>query len=79
MPIQRLDASQPGFQLALQQLLDWESTSDEALVSTVMQILAEVKTKGDAALLQYTRQFDHIEAHQMGALELQLDRLRQRR
>ena len=43
MPIQRLDASQPGFQLALQQLLDWESTSDEALVSTVMQILAEVE------------------------------------
>jgi len=62
MPIQirKLDSSQDGFQQSLDTLLAFEAGTDEAIESSVTKILADVKTRGDAAVLEYTNRFDRI-------------------
>ena len=62
MPIQirKLDSSQEGFQQSLDTLLAFEAGTDEAIETSVTKILADVKTRGDAAVLEYTNRFDRI-------------------
>jgi histidinol dehydrogenase len=68
--IRRLASDQPDFDARLQELLAFESTQDAAVESAVAGILADVKTRGDAALLDYTRRFDRVEAASVAALEV---------
>ncbi|MGB5261558.1 MAG: histidinol dehydrogenase [Gammaproteobacteria bacterium] len=56
--IKRLDTSDPDFDAALEQLLDWEQSADMAVESVVRDIIADVRARGDAALLEYTERFD---------------------
>lgn len=56
--ITRLDASQDDFNQCLDQLLAWESVSDTRVAAVVDDILHQVKTRGDAAVLEYTNKFD---------------------
>ncbi|MGK5080176.1 histidinol dehydrogenase [Janthinobacterium sp. HLX7-2] len=62
MPIQirKLDSSQEGFQQSLDTLLAFEAGTDAAIETSVEKILADVKTRGDAAVLEYTNRFDRI-------------------
>ena len=62
MPIQirKLDSSQDGFQQSLDTLLAFEAGTDAAIETAVAKILADVKTRGDAAVLEYTNRFDRI-------------------
>jgi len=62
MPIQirKLDSSQEGFQQSLDTLLAFEAGTDAAIETSVAKILADVKTRGDAAILEYTNRFDRI-------------------
>ncbi|ATD58859.1 MAG: histidinol dehydrogenase [Janthinobacterium svalbardensis] len=62
MPIQirKLDSSQDGFQQSLDTLLAFEAGTDAAIETSVASILADVKTRGDAAVLEYTNRFDRI-------------------
>lgn len=62
MPIQirKLDSSQDGFQQSLDTLLAFEAGTDEAIETSVTKILADVKARGDAAVLEYTNRFDRI-------------------
>ena len=62
MPIQirKLDSSQDGFQQSLDTLLAFEAGTDEAIETSVTKILADVKARGDAAVLDYTNRFDRI-------------------
>ncbi|CAM3119770.1 MULTISPECIES: histidinol dehydrogenase [Janthinobacterium] len=62
MPIQirKLDSSQDGFQQSLDTLLAFEAGTDAAIEMSVAKILADVKTRGDAAVLEYTNRFDRI-------------------
>ncbi|MDZ5637210.1 MULTISPECIES: histidinol dehydrogenase [unclassified Janthinobacterium] len=62
MPIQirKLDSSQDGFQQSLDTLLAFEAGTDAAIETSVAKILADVKTRGDAAVLEYTNLFDRI-------------------
>ncbi|MDH3288066.1 MAG: histidinol dehydrogenase [Betaproteobacteria bacterium] len=68
--IRRLTSDQPDFDARLQELLAFESAQDAAVESAVAGILAGVKTRGDAALLDYTRRFDRVEAASVAALEV---------
>ena len=56
----------------------WPSTTttDEAIERTVAEMLANVRTLGDAAVLDYTRRFDRLDAKTMAELELPLSELR---
>ena len=57
-----LDASQSDFNQRLDQLLAWESVSDTRVASVVDDILHQVKTRGDAAVVEFTNKFDRRRA-----------------
>ena len=73
--ITRLDSRQAGFREALDKLLAWESVSDDAVVGATAEILEAVRTRGDGALLEYSRRFDAVEAASVAELEIPLARL----
>jgi histidinol dehydrogenase len=67
----RLDSTQAGFAQTLRQLLAFEASEDAAIDQSVMQILQAVKTRGDAAVLEYTQRFDRLPTvSNMQALEI---------
>ncbi|RLU02885.1 MAG: histidinol dehydrogenase, partial [Ketobacter sp.] len=61
---QRLDA-----------LLAWESVSDHGVQTAVHEIVESVRQRGDAAVLEYTRRFDHVEVASMSELVVPDSRL----
>ena len=74
--IRRLRSNQPDFDAQLRALLAFESAQDASIESTVAEILDDVKTRGDAALLDYTRRFDRLESASVAALEVPAAELR---
>lgn len=68
--IRRLATSQPDFEARLAELLAFESAQEPQVEAVVAAILADVKARGDAAVLEYTRRFDRTEATSMTALEV---------
>ncbi len=70
MNITRLSTKQPDFDAKLNKLLAFEETADEKLEATVATILADVKKRGDAAVLDYTRKFDRLPLDNAAAMEL---------
>src|SRR5476651_1917132 len=62
MPIQitKLDTTLADFKQSLDQLLAFEASTDEAIERSVAGILADVKQRGDAAVLEYTNRYDRI-------------------
>ena len=56
--IRRLDATHTGFEEALDALTKVGSRPDAELEHQVAVILTEVRNRGDAAVVDYTRQFD---------------------
>ncbi|MGZ5064632.1 MAG: histidinol dehydrogenase [Usitatibacter sp.] len=54
----RLSTSDAGFEAALARLLAFEAAQDEGVERATAEILEAVRTRGDAALLEYTARFD---------------------
>lgn len=75
--IQRLNTAQPDFWSQLQTLTAWESVADETIITVVRDILVQVRTCGDDALLEYTRRFDRLDLTQAADLEIPAARLHQ--
>jgi histidinol dehydrogenase len=73
--IRRLDTSDTNFSSELETLLAWESVSDNQVQKIVTDILADVKTRGDDAVIEYSNRFDHLHATSMDQLELSQDQL----
>lgn len=73
--IRRLDTSETNFDAELETLLAWESVSDHQVQQIVTDILADVKTRGDAAVVEYSNRFDHLHAENMDQLELNQEQL----
>ncbi|MDP2240368.1 MAG: histidinol dehydrogenase [Burkholderiales bacterium] len=68
--MRRLDTAQPDFDARLATLLAFESAQDPQVDATVAAILADVRQRGDAAVLEYTRKFDRVEAKSVKELEV---------
>jgi len=66
----RLDATAPDFQARLARLLAFNDATDAAVGNAVSEILAAVRARGDAAVLEYTARFDRLSAGSMAELEL---------
>jgi len=66
----RLSTAQADFEALFQQRLHWSADTDAAIEQRVADILADVKARGDAAVLEYTARFDGLQADRMAALEL---------
>ncbi|GGO82897.1 histidinol dehydrogenase [Marinobacterium nitratireducens] len=77
LKIQRFDASQDDFGPALDRLLAWESVSDDRVNGIVDEVLARVRTEGDAAVVEYSNRFDRLSVSSMAELELGRERLQQ--
>ncbi|HLD68563.1 MAG TPA: histidinol dehydrogenase [Pseudomonas sp.] len=73
--LRRLDATDPDFARDLDHLLSWESVSDESVNRRVLDIIADVRTRGDAALVDYTERFDGLKVASMADLILPRARL----
>ena len=65
-----LDTAAPDFDRALAALTAFESAQDPAVDATVASIIADVRTRGDAALLEYTAKFDGVHVASAAALEI---------
>ncbi|MBL8488470.1 MAG: histidinol dehydrogenase [Rhodocyclaceae bacterium] len=66
----RLSTRDPEFLSTLDALLHFDHSTDEAIERTVAEILANVRTLGDEAVLDYTRRFDRLEVTRMAQVEL---------
>ena len=75
--IQRLNTADADFWPRLAQLTAWEGVADEAVTATVREILAQVRARGDDALLEYTYRFDRLDAARAADLEIPTVRLQQ--
>jgi histidinol dehydrogenase len=75
--IRTLSTDDPDFRRQLDGLLAWESVSDQAVNETVNGIIADVRARGDAALLEYTRRFDRWAPAAPADLEIPPARLEQ--
>ena len=73
--VRRLNAQDTEFNTQLDQLLSWESVSDASVNQRVLDFIDNVRTRGDAALVDYTRQFDGLDVAQMSDLILNRERL----
>ena len=58
MKLRRLSTGAAGFDAALEGLTRYEAAQDAALQDTVRRIIADVRSRGDAAVREYTRRFD---------------------
>ncbi|MDR2507473.1 MAG: histidinol dehydrogenase [Candidatus Accumulibacter sp.] len=75
--LRRFSSRDADFESRLAALLDSGSVWDESVDRVATAILADVKSRGDAAVLEYTRRFDRLDAASVAALELSRDLLRQ--
>ena len=66
----RISSASGTFDAELQARLHWSADADAAIEQRVAEILADVQTRGDAAVLDYTARFDGLEVTTMSALEL---------
>lgn len=73
--IQRLSTVDADFAAKLKTLLAFEAAADDTIERTVAAILADVKTRGDAAVVDYSTRFDRLSAASMVDLELSRDAL----
>ncbi|MBF0454644.1 MAG: histidinol dehydrogenase [Magnetococcales bacterium] len=58
--IHRLNTAQEDFAQTYRDLLQWDAGDQAQIEKVVADILAQVKARGDAALIDYTTRFDHL-------------------
>ena len=73
----RLDSTQADFQAELKTLLSFSAETDSQVSHAVDEILNAVRTRGDAAVMEYTARFDRLDVANMAELELPKSRLEQ--
>ncbi|MBI5783176.1 MAG: histidinol dehydrogenase [Gammaproteobacteria bacterium] len=67
----------PQFEAEFARLLDRAQAVDPKIETTVKEIIADIRARGDGALVEYTRRFDRREVSSMAELEIPRQRLRE--
>lgn len=70
MTIRRLSSRADGFAQQLDDLLAWDMSASSDVDVVVADIIAEVRAKGDEALLAYTEKFDRLSVTSVSQLEI---------
>lgn len=70
LPVRRLDSCQSDFSKQLSTLLAFEANTDEAIDRVAAEIIADVKLRGDAALLALSNRFDRLQASSVAEFEI---------
>jgi histidinol dehydrogenase len=68
--IRKLDSTTSDFSAQLASVLAFEAEEDDAIERAASRILADVKARGDHAVLDYTNQFDRLRASSISSLEI---------
>jgi histidinol dehydrogenase len=68
--IRKLDSTQDDFQETLDALLAFEAETDDAIEGAVAKIIADVRARGDEAVLEYTNRFDRTKAVSMADFDI---------
>ncbi|WP_269630252.1 histidinol dehydrogenase [Pelomonas sp. BJYL3] len=76
LKLRQLNTQGADFEAEFQRVLHWSADTDAAIESRVAEILADVRARGDAAVLEYTARFDRLTAESLGALELTREELK---
>ncbi len=76
LSIRRLDASLPAFDAELAALTAFEAAQDPAIDAAVAAIIADVRARGDAAVLACTARFDRVAAQSVTELEIPAEAMR---
>ncbi|KQX39146.1 histidinol dehydrogenase [Variovorax sp. Root434] len=66
----RLSTTSASFDAEFKARLHWSADADAAIEKVVADILADVQTRGDVAVLEYTNRFDKLDAKTLPELEL---------
>jgi histidinol dehydrogenase len=66
--LRRLSTRDAGFDAALEALTRYEAAQDDAVEGVARAIIADVRKRGDAAVLEYTRKFDKVAAKSIAEL-----------
>jgi histidinol dehydrogenase len=70
--IKTLNSQDSGFDAELERLLDWDQTTDPAVETVVRDVIADVRARGDAAVMEYTTRFDRWQVASADELEISL-------
>ena len=70
MKLRRLSSSAPGFAESIAGLTHFEAAQEPEVIDTVRSILADVRRRGDAAVLEYARRFDRMNVSSVRELEI---------
>ena len=77
LDLNRLKSNDPQFWTQMKDLLAWDNVSDDAVQSTVKNILDDVRREGDKAVIEYTNKFDRMSVEDMSTLIIPQERLQQ--
>jgi histidinol dehydrogenase len=68
--VRHLSTAQADFEARFAELRNWSDETDAAIEDAVAGILADVRRRGDAAVLEYTARFDRLSVDSVTALEV---------
>jgi histidinol dehydrogenase len=74
--LRRLATSDADFEARFRQLLRGAAEVDAAVEQRVAQIIADVRARGDAAVLELTARYDGVQVDRVADLELRADELK---
>lgn len=75
LKLARFDSLSHDFWNRLQQFVEWHAESDEHVARVVREIVADVRQRGDAALVEYTNRFDMRTVERVADLEVSASRV----
>ncbi|MSQ80766.1 MAG: histidinol dehydrogenase [Candidatus Methylopumilus sp.] len=73
--IKKLNTQDQNFKSQLNQLIFFEDQGSVQIEKTVTDILSDVKKRGDEALVEYTKKFDHVDFSHIEELEISKEEL----
>jgi histidinol dehydrogenase len=74
--LRQLDTRSADFEAGFARLRHWSAEADAQIESRVAEILADVRRRGDAAVLECTARLDALPARSIGELALSRDEMR---
>jgi histidinol dehydrogenase len=75
MKLRRLSTRSPGFDAELAALTRYDAAQDAEVQAAVRAIIADVRARGDAAVLEYAARFDKVSARSLAELEVSREKL----
>ncbi len=75
--LRQLSTAAADFEVQLERVRHVSAEADQAIEQRVAEILDDVRKRGDAAVLEYTKRFDRLPATSVAELELSRNELKQ--